>query len=85
MPDNNGILSDLEFENQINDLGDNQLELIKFVARQQYSSSKVLIVHDKRLSKLEARDRKTFGISGGIGGIIGAAIASAVDYLIMRR
>ena len=78
------FLDDVNFENQITELGDNQLELIKFVARQQYSASKVLVSHDKRLNKLEARDRKAFGISGGIGGLIGAGIAGFIDYLLRR-
>ncbi len=51
----NEMLSDLEFENQMNALGDDQLGLIKFVARQQYDAGKVIAEHGKRISQRRSR------------------------------
>mgnify|MGYP001574490050 CR=1 FL=1 len=76
----NGMLNDLEFENQLNDLGDNQPELIKFVARQQFTSSKLLAVHDKKIADLEVGDRKASGIVGGISGTITSTIIGIIGY-----
>ena len=84
MLNNRGMLSDLEFENQLNDMGDNQLELIKFVARQQFASSKTLAVHDKKLSNLENGDRKVSSIAGGISGTITAVIIGVVNYFFNK-
>jgi len=80
MPD--GMMSDLEFENQINKLGDNQLALIKFVARQQFTSSQMLIKHDTRIASLENGDRKMSGIAGGITGTIAGVIIGIINYFI---
>mgnify|MGYP001567928641 CR=1 FL=1 len=77
----NGMLNDLEFENQLSNMGDNQLELIKFVARQQFTSSKLLAVHDKKISDLETGDRKISGITGGISGTITSIIIGIISYL----
>ena len=76
----NGMLNDLEFENQLNDMGDDQPELIKFVARQQFTSSKLLAVHDKKISDLENGDRKTSSIAGGISGTISSIIIGVISY-----
>lgn len=84
MPDGKEMLNELEFESRLQEFGDNQLELLKFVARQQFQTSKILPHHNKRITNLENRDRKAFGVSGGIGGIIGATIASVIDYLLRR-
>ncbi len=54
------MLDDLEFENQINALGDDQPALIKFVARQQFSTGKVLVAHGKRLKSLEGASIRRF-------------------------
>ena len=81
----NGMLSDIEFENQINELGYNQLALIKFVARQQFSSSKLLVTHDTRIVTLENGSRKLSGITGGISGTITAIIISVINYFTTNR
>lgn len=82
MPDN--FLSDMEFEQRLTDMGDNQLELIRFVARQQYQMSKLCPVHSKKIKDLENRTKKEIGTTGGIGAILGVAIASVIDYLLRR-
>ena len=76
----NGMLNDLEFENRLNNMGDNQLELIKFVARQQFTSSKLLSIHDKKISDLETGDRRASGIVGGISGTITSVIIGVISY-----
>ncbi len=83
MPENE-MLTDLEFENQINALGDDQPALIKFVARQQYDTSKVLVKHDKRIKRLEGQNKKAFGAVGGASAIIASGIVAALDYLLRR-
>ena len=84
MVNKKGILNDIEFENQLNKLGDNHIDLIKFVARQVYEVRITAFDHAQRLTTLENRDKKLFGTIGGISGAIGAGIVAAIDY-IMRR
>ena len=78
------MLDDLEFENQISAMGDDQPALIKFVARQQFSTSKVLIDHGKRIQGLEKQNKKLFGAVGGVSAIFATAITSTLDYFIRR-
>ncbi len=80
----NGVLSEIEFENQLSKLGDNQLELIKFVARQQYDSSKTLCEHDKRITDLETSIKKSSGIAGGITGTISGVIVTVISYFFTK-
>ena len=80
----NGMLNDLEFENQLNDFGDNQLELIKFVARQQFASSKLLNIHDTKIASLETGDRKASSITGGVSGTITGVIVGLISYFTNR-
>lgn len=84
MSDNKGMLSNMEFEQRLNEMGDNQTELIKFVARQQYEMSKLCPVHTIKIKALETRSKKEIGASGGIGAVIGVAIAGVVDYFLRR-
>ncbi len=84
MPNEIDMLEDVEFENQINALGDDQLALIKLVARQQFSTGKVLISHGKRIKKLEGQNKKVFGIVGGAGAILASAIVATLDYIFRR-
>ncbi len=81
---NSTMLSDMEFEERLQQLGDNQLELLKFVARNQYNMSKLCPIHSKKIEKLESRHRKELGTTGGIGAVIGVAIASALDFFLRR-
>ena len=81
----NGMLSDIEFENQINELGDNQLALVKFIARQQFTSSKILAIHDTKIASLESGDRKISGIMGAISGTITAVVIGIISYFTNRN
>ena len=80
----NQMLDDLEFENQINALGDDQLGLIKFVARQQFDSSKIIYDHGKRIKSLEKQNKKVMGVIGGTSAIIATAITATIDYFLKR-
>lgn len=82
MPDN--MLSDMEFESRLNELGDNQTELIKFIARQQYQMSKLCPIHDKKIKALQNRTKREMGATGGIGAFIGVSIAAVIDYFMRR-
>ena len=78
------MLTDLEFEKQLEEFGDDQINLLKFLARQQYQMSKLCPIHDKNIKKLQNRDRKIFGATGGIGAMLGVTIASVIDYFLRR-
>ena len=84
MADNPNMLSDMDFEQKLNEQGDNQAELLKFVARNQYQMSKLCPIHSKKIEKLENRTKKELGATGGIGAIIGVAIASVIDYFMRK-
>ena len=79
------MLDDMEFENQLTKLGDNQTELIKFVARQQFESSQLLTTHDTRITTLETGSKKLSGITGGVSGTITAVIISIINYFTTNR
>ena len=78
------FLSDMDFEQKLNEMGDNQTELIRFIARQQYQTSKLCPVHNQRISKLEAKTKKETGVVGGVGAAVGIVIASAIDFFMRR-
>ncbi len=79
------IMDEIEFENRINELGDSQLALIKFVARQQFASSKLLALHESKITSLENGDRKLSSIAGGITGTITAIIIAIINYFVSKR
>ncbi len=78
------MLEDAEFEGQLTAMGDNQLELIKFVARHQFSTSKVLVDHGRRIKSLEKKNKKAMGVVGASGAIIASAVAALIDYFMRR-
>ena len=78
------LLDELEFERRLNEFGDDQVSLLKFLARQQYQTSKLCPIHDKEIKALQNRTRKELGATGGIGAVFGAAIATAFDYFLRR-
>jgi len=82
MPNGKELVNELEFEQHIKNLNDR--ELIEFVARQQYDTSKLCPVHDRRLRDLEKRGRKETGITGGAGAVFGAFVMGAIDYFLRR-
>lgn len=84
MSEDTDMLDDLEFENQINALGDDQPALIKFVARQQFDTSKILVDHGKRIKSLENKNKKVMGAVGATGAIIATAITATLDYFLRR-
>ncbi len=84
MADDKKMLESMDFEQHLQEMGDNQLELIKFIARQQFQMSTLCPVHDRRLRRLENRTKKELGVTGGIGAFFGVAIGAVVDYLLRR-
>lgn len=81
MPDHN-ILNELEFEKHIAALSDRGL--IEFVAREQYRMSRLCPIHDRDIKALQHRSRKELGATGGLGAILGVAIAGVIDYFLRR-
>ena len=84
MPDSNGMLGDMDFEQKLNDLGNDEPELIRFIARQQFSTSKVLVDHGKRIKSLENKTKKMMGAVGGAGAIFATAVTATLDYFLKR-
>ena len=80
----NEFLNDMDFEQKLNDLGNDEPELIRFIARQQFSSSKVLIDHGKRIKSLEGKNKKMMGAVGGAGAILATAVTTILDYFLRR-
>ena len=77
-----GLINELDYRQRIQDLPDRQL--LEFTALQVYETTIIIHNHDKRIGKLESRNRKTFGYVGGIGGVIGAIFAGALDFFIRK-
>lgn len=84
MADEIDMVEDAEFENQINEMGDDQPALIKFVAWQQFRASKVLVSHGKRIKKLEGQNKKAMGFVGATGAVIATAVVASLDYFLRR-
>lgn len=74
-----------EFESRISEMEDHDLTL--FIARQIYSMNLLCTSFKTRLEVLEARDRRSFGVAGGIGSGIALAFAGLIYgiYLIVTR
>ncbi len=81
---NGDMLEDMEFESRLTELGDDQPALIKFVAREQYSVSKILISHEKRITKVEKANKKVFGIVGIVSAGFATVVIAIIDYFVRR-
>ena len=84
MPDDRDMLKEMDFEKRLNDFGDNQLELLKFVARQQYQTMKLCPMHDSRINKLERTNKKVLVSVGGAGTFVGGLIIGVIEYFRIR-
>ena len=80
----NNMLTDMEFEQRLVEMGDNQPALIRFIARNQYQMSKLCPIHAKKIKSLENKTTKELGIFGGLGALLGATVAGAIDYFLRR-
>ncbi len=84
MQDPNGMISEMEFERQLEDMGDNQLELIKFIARRQYRMTTVCVNHGRKIYKLEIRNKRILAITGGSGTFLGGLAITVFNYFSNR-
>ena len=82
MPNGRYFLNDMELEQAIKQMDDRQL--LEFTARQTYDVSNLAANHEKRINRLESRRRKELSATSGIGAILGAAIYTAIDFLLRR-
>ena len=71
MPNGKYILQDLAFDRQIKEMESRELQ--EFTAKLSYSNA-------IRIMNLEARDKKTLGITGGVGVFIGGIIIGIIQY-----
>ncbi len=80
MADNGQALIDaLEFREKINKLSGD--DLTRFFAEQFYAHCERETILIRRVSALEARDRKVFGYVGGLASFIGTAIGAGILFL----
>ena len=80
---NDTMLNDAEFENEIREMSDRQLS--EFTARQVLGLCKRIKGNEGRITSLEGRSKKAFGITGGISGALGAAVVALIDYFAKPR
>jgi len=80
MPNGNYWLNEMEFERALKQMSDR--DLLEFTARQTYSVCLLAQNNEKRISSLEKRNHRIIGTIGGIAGVIGAIIASAINYFV---
>ena len=80
----NEMLEDLEFENEMTEMGDDQLKLVKFSLRQQNKSNKLVASHGRRIRSLEKKNFRLFGFVGLAGAFLGSAFVTIIDYLFGR-
>ncbi len=78
------MLEDAEFENQMTEMGEDQPRLLRFIATQQFTTSKVLVDHGRRIKKLEGRNNKIMGIIGGAGAVIATTFIETLNYFMRR-
>ncbi len=81
---NDGMLSDMEFEHKLVEMGNDQPALLRFVARESWKASKLAQDHGKRLTKIEARDSNALTIGGGVGGVIAAALSAFIYWILSK-
>jgi len=74
-PNGRYILNDMEFTNKLKAMSDR--ELAEFSAELGYSNA-------MRLTTLEGRGKRTLGIAGGAGALLGGAIAGLIDFFVRR-
>ena len=91
MPDGKDMLNDMEFNKQLEQMGNDLPSLVKFVAWRQYDMAKELSkitalcpIHSDKIRRLEVRSKKEMGASSGIGATIGAAIVVIIDFFMHR-
>ena len=87
MPNGTNLLTEAEFENEIEKMTDRQLG--EFTARQIMKVTARCMAEATEFEKLSGRikavedhDRKSFVVTGTAGGSVGAAIAVLVNYIL---
>lgn len=70
---------ELEFRQHISALKDR--ELIEFTALQSYKTCTVINNHEQRITSLEKRDRKAFGMGSGIGASISTVVYTILYFI----
>ncbi len=76
---------DMDFEQELDAYASRgTTELIKFLARQHRQMLHTCNLHNERLAIVEARDKRTYGVIGGIGALLGAAFIFLADYILKK-
>ncbi len=78
MPNGSVINEELEFKQRIKMMADR--DLLEFAVDKLYDLSLRCPKEDERITALEGQNKKMFGITGGISGVIGAGIVAAINF-----
>jgi hypothetical protein len=79
MSNGNEMLNEMDFDKKVSEMKERG-ELLEFVAKQVYKISIRCPEEDKRITALESQNKKMFGVTGGVSGVIGAGIVAALNW-----
>ncbi len=79
MPNGHEILDEMDFNKKLAEMKERG-ELLEFVAKQVYKISIRCPKEDERITALEGQNKKMFGLTGGVSGVIGAGIVAALNW-----
>lgn len=80
MPNGNDLIEELSFDELIKSKTDRELN--EFTARKVYDICEMIETHSKQIATLEDRDRRTFGLAGGVGGGVAAVLGGAIIVVL---
>ncbi len=87
MPNGNDMLNEMDFNKKLAEMKERG-ELLEFIAEQVYKinrrcpiEAERITIEAGRITALEGQNRKMFGVSGGIGGVITGVIIGVGNYI----
>uniref|UniRef100_A0A6M3L1H8 Uncharacterized protein n=1 Tax=viral metagenome TaxID=1070528 RepID=A0A6M3L1H8_9ZZZZ len=79
MPNGKNLINELDYREKIKAMKPRALQ--EFTALRVYETCIIVERNDRRITVLEKRDRKWTGIGGGIGAIIASAIWAILNFV----
>ncbi len=80
MSNGNELINELTYKAQIKAMPDRALQ--EFTAEKIFELTTITKNHESRIAFLENVDKRMIGLVGGVASIIGAIIASIVNYFV---